>query len=151
MPCQKVPNGICKLLQLESNWISIESILQSDFISTCQNRLDTVPFYFPDSDLHSGVRKPLQPCYKIEFYVLARCSRCFLYSLQVEEVQINSRCQHFLSVHKPPLPPKKQVEHKWKTILNKFRLWLQLWEAIFSCSSRLENICACSLIFKEWN
>ncbi len=91
----------------ETNWISIESILQSDFISIRQNWLDTLPFYFPDSDLHSGARKPLQPPYKIEFYVLAHCGRCFLYSLQVEEVQINSRCQHFLSVHK-----KKQVEHK---------------------------------------
>lgn len=79
----------------ETNWNSIESILDSDFILTCQKRLDTLPFYFPDSDLRSGARKPLQPCYKIEFHVLARCGRCSLYSLQVGGVQMNSRCQRF--------------------------------------------------------
>ena len=51
------------------------------------------------TDLRSGARKPLQPRYKIEFHVLARCGRCSLYSLQVEEVQMNTRCQHFPSVH----------------------------------------------------
>lgn len=39
-----------------TNWNSIESVLHSDFISTCQNRLDSLLFDFADSDLRSGAR-----------------------------------------------------------------------------------------------
>lgn len=85
-----------------TNWNSIESVLHSDFISTCQNRLDSLLFDFADSDLRSGASKPLVPRHEIGFHVSARCGRCSMYRLQVGEIQMNSRCQHF------PVREKKQ-------------------------------------------
>lgn len=136
MLCQQAPNGICSLLQwnqLEFSW----SPLHSGLILIFQNQLDTLSFFFPDMDLCSGARKPLQPHYKIEFHALACCCRCSLCSVQVGDVQMNSECQHFLSVHFLGWNNRQNILYEWT-------LWTLL-ATIFPCVSLLKNISLCGI------